>query len=168
MNAKKLLTLLLLAFVGISIVYLVVDRSRSSPAAESETIAAADEQPRLVKAYYFHATKRCPTCLEIERLADETITTEFRNELDAGVMTWEIINYESPGNEHFVDDYDLMYSSLVLVLYENGRETAWVNLEKVWDLVWEPGAYSAYVAEETQAFLNGADSITTDSQAKLR
>jgi len=154
MKAKSILSIVLLVFVGISLVYLIIDRTGSTPAADAGNAAAVDEQLRQVKAYYFHATKRCRTCLEIERLADETVTTQFGNELEAGGLTWEIINFESPGDEHFVDDYDLMYSSLILAEYENGRQVSWKNLDQVWDLVWKPEDFAAYVAGEIRSHLD--------------
>jgi hypothetical protein len=167
MKARKIPTIILLVFIGASIIYLIFDRIGTSPeVGVGDTITAVDI-PQLIKAYYFHATKRCRTCLEIERLADDVVTAEFRDDLDAGTITWDIVNYESPGNEHFVEDYGLMYSSLILVKYENGRETGWTNLEKVWDLVWQPEAFSAYVSDEIRSLLDRPEAANSAFDEKL-
>ncbi len=122
-------------------------------AADGTTAAAAAPPATGVVAYYFHGNFRCKTCLAIERLSRETITAEFPDELSSGRLTWRAVNVEEPDNEHFVRDFELTTRSLVLVSYEDGKVVRHRNLDKVWQLVHDEGAFSEYVREAARAFL---------------
>jgi len=165
MNAKTLVTVVLLAFVGISVGYLVVSEANAPGAAEKSPAAvptaadadsgaggtatpaaaatdeAATESPAAVTpvhkviAYYFHNTQRCMTCLKIEMLSEEALREQFADALDAGTLEWRVVNMEEPPNRHFAEDYQLVASSLVFVDLRDGVQRDWVNMEKVWELV---------------------------------
>jgi len=61
-----------------------------------------------VVVYYLHSNTRCPTCQTIEAYAKEAVETGFAEELKNGKIQWRIINYESPGNEHYATDYQIV------------------------------------------------------------
>ncbi len=170
---KNTLTIVLLLFVAISVVYLAVgersstsDNSGASPAAagnpptvtpapvETNVIApsAGQEAPALM-AYYFHGNFRCPTCLTIERFAREAIESEFDSELRDGLIRWQAINYDEPSNEHFVKQYELYASALVLVPGQSAAQPPWQKLDRVWDLVGDESAFKTYVIEQARAML---------------
>jgi hypothetical protein len=107
-----------------------------------------------VVAYYFHGNVRCMTCRTIERLAHETITADFPDELGSGELTWRALNVDEPTNEHFVKDFSLVTRSLVLVSYRDGKVVRFQNLDKVWQLVRDEEAFSQYVRESARSFLD--------------
>ena len=173
MKAKSIVTAVLLAFVGVSVVYLVIKESRSTSTGESESgqIGAgspeskklADAGPRSMEAdaqtghkliaYYFHRTQRCETCLAIEAYAEEALKDAFPEELGTGELEWRTVNVEEPANEHFVEDYQIVSSELILVDTHDGERKEWRNLERVWDLVGDELEFKAYVEGEALAFL---------------
>lgn len=190
MTGKTVLTFGLLAFVAISVVYLVVSESakptetapQAQPVAQPATAAApaeaaAPSMPRegllaeldtldetgdststmpahRVVAYYFHNTQRCMTCNKIERLAEEALREQFAPALTDGTLVWRTVNMEMPPNEHFVEDYQLVTSSLVLVDFHDGEQRDWTTMEKVWQLVHDDeAAFKQYVAEQARAYL---------------
>lgn len=106
-----------------------------------------------VIAYYFHPTARCPTCINIENYAKEVIDTKFSKEKDKGIITFREINIEDSINEHYINDYELTSSSLILVMYENKRQVKWKNLEKVWKFAGNKEEYFAYAKIEISQFL---------------
>ncbi len=174
MKGKSLLTIILLSFVVVSLGYLVYGNIARNPGNDNGDILVEKESQyystnsRQIVAYYFHATKRCPTCLEIEALAKETIATNFAQELESGQLRWEIINYEDYGNEHYVDDYELMYSSLIISEQKNGEEISWKNLEKVWDYVWEKGDFIQYLKSEIESSLSDiSEDLDTTASIQL-
>ena len=135
--------------------------SRKPPSAVPTASAArAKSSPRMpgrtVVAYYFHGNFRCQTCRKIEALSREAVESGFPEDLKAGRLEWRVINVEEPGNEHFVQDYQLFSKSLVLVAKEGSKETRWKNLQKVWTLVGDKEAFIQYVQDETRAYLGGA------------
>lgn len=172
---KRILTVVLLAFVAFSAAYLVVNEVRSRPAAPgasaTETAVGAnpvttgDDEPRArpeladersapaVIAYYFHATMRCPTCLKMEEYARKAIEETYPTELGEGRIRWQAVNYDEPANEHFVKEYELVASTIVVRRDDAGEKDAWRKLERIWDLVGDEGAFKRYVIEEVSTML---------------
>ena len=138
--------------------------SQASPkpprAAPTATVAGAKSSPRMpdrtVVAYYFHGNFRCQTCRKIEALSREAVESGFPEDLKVGRLEWRVINVEEPGNEHFIQDYQLFSKSLVLVAKEGSKQTRWKNLQKVWTLVGDKEGFIQYVQDEIRAYLRGA------------
>lgn len=106
-----------------------------------------------VIAYYFHGTKRCPTCLKMEAYADEAIKSGFSEAMKQGGLEWRVVNTDEPANKHFLSDYQLYTKALVIVKVQDGKQTEWKNLEKIWDLVGEKDDFIKYVQEEIGSYL---------------
>ncbi len=122
--------------------------------AESAVIAdETKETKHKLVAYYFHRTQRCRTCLAMEAYAEEALREAFPEAMEAGELEWHAVNTEEPANEHFVQDYEITSSSLVMVYLENGEQKEWKNLGEVWDLVGDKQEYQAYVETEALAYL---------------
>ncbi len=163
MSPKKIVSAALLAFVAISIGYLVVTESRTTKDAPlpggdepvvNASVAGEKAAAHKVIAYYLHSTQRCPTCLKIERIAADTLKARFAGELQRGELEWHVLNMEEAPNEHFVKDYALVTSSLVIVDSHDGRQRAWTNMERVWEFVHDDEtAFADYVAEKVREYL---------------
>ncbi len=110
---------------------------------------------KTLKAYYFHRSVRCPSCIKIEQVSDAVVRESFPGELAEGRLRWQILNLEEPGNKHFEDDYHLEAQSVVVSEVVNGKEAHWKNLKKVWDLVEDDPALADYVRDEVRKALNG-------------
>jgi hypothetical protein len=117
-------------------------------------IAAPAAAPRVI-AYYFHGTVRCESCLLIEQQARTVIEQRFGNELAAGRLIWESVNYDLPQNKHFLTDYNLPCPSLVLVRQADGKTEQWRLLGDTWELVRDPPKLSEYVETEVRKVLGG-------------
>ncbi len=174
MRAKTIVTGVLLLFVALSVVYLIVgkDRTRGGEAltptdpakrevSSQETggtqTPSAEVEGLEVIAYYFHGTRRCTTCRTIEAYAEEAIRTNFPAELSSRKLRWRVVNIDEPENAHFVQDYQLVTRSLVLVGMEDDVQRKWKNLEKVWQLVRSKSEFTDYVVENTREFMAGKD-----------
>jgi len=106
-----------------------------------------------VIVYYFHPTARCVTCLNIENYTHETVDSKFLKEQKDKILYFRSVNIEDSLNEHFVNDFKLTSSSVILVMYEGKKETGWKNLEKVWALEKDRESFSLYIKIELQQFL---------------
>jgi hypothetical protein len=117
--------------------------------ATSESAAATSEAPsgqeRQVVLYYFHGKRRCKTCLSMEANALEVIKSEFVEELDSGALVWKVINYDEPENGHFIKDFKLVSSSLVLVEMRNGGQVRFNVLQDAWSLARDEWRFKQYV-----------------------
>jgi hypothetical protein len=156
MNARKIVTLLLLALVAASAVYFVVDGVRGRAASRADSASNDDTAPAAadrVIAYYFHGSQRCKTCLTIEAYAAEAIRTGFADALSDGTLEWKVVNIEEPANEHFVEDYQISTRTVVLVEMKDGKQVRWSTLDRVWDLVDDQPAFMTYIQEETKGYL---------------
>jgi hypothetical protein len=109
--------------------------------------------PGKVTVYYFHGSARCRTCRNMESYADEVVKGEFEEEMKDGRLEWLTVNIDESDNEHFVTDYQLFTRSLVLVKTSNGEEVSWKNLDQIWKLAGDKGAYKIYVQNEIKTYL---------------
>jgi len=171
---KGVVTIVLLLFVAASVAYLVVSEARSKTAPTAPATRGADQlqpvangslratnkpanekQTPVLVAYYFHGTLRCPTCLKMEKDAREAIQDAYQAEVASGRVRWQAVNYDEPANEHFVKDYGLVASSLVIVSGEAVASGVWRKLDRIWDLNGDEQAYKNYVIDEVKNMLRG-------------
>jgi hypothetical protein len=171
MKRKSMVTLVLVLFVLVSLVYVVVEEmgSRNEMAAidtqkQSKTdteetassstaeIASSNKEVKIV-LYYFHATARCSNCKKFEVYSIEAIRHRFADALDNGRLEWQAINVDEPVNKHFIEEYRLITRSLILVEMQDGEQVGWKNLQKIWELVGDKEEFVKYVQSEVADFL---------------
>lgn len=126
----------------------VTPQTKQSEALQKPSVTKND----LILAYYFHGNYRCHTCRTIESLAYKTVSDKFAVELQAGEIVWQEINIEQPENRHFVEDFQLFSSSLVIVRKEGDKVLDWKILQDVWRLVRDESKFTDYVAKEIKDF----------------
>jgi hypothetical protein len=74
--------------------------------------------------------------------------------MQEGELEWRVVNMEQPPNTHFVQDYQLVASSLVLVDLHDGTQREWINMQRVWQYVHDDEArFKEYVAEQVREYL---------------
>ncbi len=155
MSIKSIITVALLIFVAVSLT-VVVMRSTSAPAvgtSQGSEIAADGDK---IVAYYFHRTQRCPTCNRIEALTHEIIHQNFAEELSSGKLELRVVNVESPGNEHFETDFNLVSQSIILVDFKTGKQMKWKNLDQIWELIGTETEFRIYVESEIRGFMGAS------------
>jgi len=161
MKPKQIITLILLAFVGVSVATLAVKQVHNSSSTPANTVnqAAADviTKENQVIAYYFHGEIRCATCNTIEIFSREAVESGFAGQLADETLVWRPVNRELPENAHFNEEFELVTSSLVLVKIRDGRPAEWKNLGDVWDteLLTDKDKFIRYVQEEIRQYLEG-------------
>jgi hypothetical protein len=118
--------------------------------------AGEDTLPAHVVAYYFHGSFRCSTCHKLEQYSREAIETNFKPAIASGRLEYKVVNIEDKGNEHYGNDYQLYTKSLILSLVKDGKETKWVNLDKIWEYVGNKEKFIDYVKAAVVNFLKEA------------
>lgn len=119
----------------------------------ADTSSHQNKKEITVIAYYFHGNFRCPTCLAIEQLSRQAIEKNFQSQLKDGTLMFLPINADEPENRHFIEDYQLVTRSLVISKVQNGKQIAWKNLDKVWQLVRNEEKFERYVTDEIDKYL---------------
>ena len=91
--------------------------AKNSSGTERQT--AQNEKQNRVEVLYFHGKQRCATCMAIEKNAKEAVEAQFEEQLKNGSLVFKAI----------ADKYEVTWSSLFLVRYQSGKESA-ENLTK--------------------------------------
>jgi len=117
--------------------------------------ASASRKAEPVQALYLHGTFRCETCNSIEDQAKRSISEDFAAQIQAGELRFASLNIDKEPHVHYVEDFQLTSTSLVLT-DGRGPKGRWKVLERTWELVKDPVAFRDYVGTETRAFLAAA------------
>ena len=149
MKIKTITTIVLLAFVGVSVAFLVAKEAGWIGSQEAE---AATVGPQTV-VYYFHTNKRCDKCKTIEAYTKGVLDADFADRLANGRMVWRMVNLDEPANKHFEEEFELKFGTVVLAEKVNSDVQAFWRLDEVWKLTEDKPAFEAFVREEIRAFI---------------
>ena len=138
-------------FTGLFLVAAGVAPSSHAVAAEDPP-TPGDAASQII-AYYFLTNVRCATCRTIEAYSEEAITDGFAAQIAAGTLAWRVVNIDEPENKHFVQDFQLVTKSVVLVEERAGEVVRFETLSKVWLLARDRDAFLDYVRGATREFL---------------
>jgi hypothetical protein len=163
-QANRLVTGALVLFVVASLGYLAykeVAKSRAAASTAPPAPAAANQDARnqdatpVVTVYYFHTSKRCPTCLAMEAYTREALEQGFAAELETGRLKLVAANLEAAENKALVEAFQLSSGGVVLEACASGERQRWKNLQAAWEHVWEKPVFLDYIQTETRAFIKG-------------
>jgi len=165
-NGKRLVTVLLLAFVAVSVAWLVYravaagptssapaqlagapavsGATSATPGATGAPVAAAASGATAPAAaagprfavFYVHGTRRCHTCTTMEAYAEEAVRTAFAGDLETGRVTWRAVNIEEPGNERLATDFQVAGSTLLVAELAPGGGDRALRYRKL-DRIWD-------------------------------
>jgi hypothetical protein len=76
-----------------------------------------------LEVIYFHATRRCPTCMAIEENTRKALDTYFSNQLKGGTIKLTVINVDEDTNKSIAEKYEATGSALFLTVTNSGKET---------------------------------------------
>lgn len=133
--------------------------AKSPPVAKGTEEKSTSPQPAQqvlkskVVAYYFHGTRRCATCLTIERYSREAVEQYFAKDIQEGRLEFRSLNTDEPENRHYIEDYQIAFQSLILTLLKDDIQTKWKNLPEVWLRVRDKEKFFEYVKDEVEKFL---------------
>lgn len=139
--AKTLTTIILLIFVIGSLVVMALRERGGAQHVETPAPALAADT---VAVTYFHGAKRCKTCMSIEAQTKAAVETAFASEIAEGRVLFRSVNIEEAANAHYVKDYGLTFSTVVV-----SRGDIHERLDNVWQLV--RGAPDAFAKNITDA-----------------
>ena len=149
---SKILILFVLAYTAWTAIQ--AWRNRSSPLAAYVAMASGrPAKPDRVVAYYFHGAARCSTCRLIQEYTEEALVTGFRDDLTSGRLEFQQINFQRPESRHFVQDYQLYTSAVVIVRFREGKQVEWKNLTDVWILSESKSAFTSYLQRHVRNHL---------------
>lgn len=128
-----------------------------SPRSPSQApmVPMADVAPRperVIRVTYFSTSVRCVACVNLETMTKESLNEAFAGELASGRMEWRMVMVDRPENRHLIGQYGLFTKSVIVSEWVDGREARWKNLDMVWRLLRDAGAFRNYVVTEVREF----------------
>lgn len=109
------------------------------------------EGPGETDGYYavlFRDSSFCPTCDAMEELTGKLMNDEPAMK-DVG---FKVINFELPGNQHYLFDYDLYTTTIVLIEQRDGLSVRWKNLHDSLEKAEKSDGYYDYIVLEIEKF----------------
>jgi len=91
--------------------------------AGSGFLAMAQKTTQKLEVIYFHATRRCPTCMAIEDNTKKTLDTYFAAQMKDGTIKMSVINVDEDKNKAMAEKYEATGSALFLTTVSNGKES---------------------------------------------
>ena len=145
-NPIKILKNILLAFVLISIGF-----SLGKHYAAKESAVTEGAKKSLVRVYYMHATLRCSTCNNIERMTEQLLEDKYLQEMVDDKIEFAKVNFQE--NQALAKKFDVLASCVVIAKIEAGKIVAHKRLDKVWTLYRKPDEFNAYISKAIQTYM---------------
>lgn len=153
MSTRRIAQFGLLAVVAVTLVFVLRPQAGSGPSEAAVTSADEASSARYV-AYYFHGDVRCETCNAIEKQAAAAVRDGFGKAIAAGTLEWKAVNTDRPENAHFVEEFALTHSTVVLVEREGTATKRSTALDQVWALIHDgEDSFRDYVQGEVGAWI---------------
>ena len=106
-----------------------------------------------VVVYYFHRKFRCQSCEVLESTLLNTMQVTYSNQFGAGRLAMCIINVDDPENRHFLEQFQIISNSIVIVEKKSGVILRYKNLASIWDVAEDRDAITHLLRNEVAEFL---------------
>ena len=108
-----------------------------------------------LEIYHFHGTNQCASCIAVGDLAEETVKTHFKSEIDKGLIIFEHVNGELPENNELVMKYGATGSSLWIGTYTKDGQFKAEQNTNVWYKINDKESYISYLKSLIEKRLSG-------------
>jgi hypothetical protein len=143
-----------MAFVVSLVVGFLIFPGDSRLTGTSIASAEASIQDQVI-VYQFHRRFRCTSCHELEELIRDTLEANYPEDLKSGKIVFRVIDLDAEGSEHFPEDYDFFYNTIIVVDVKGGKDTRFKNLYKLWEIYEDKEAASDFLRSEINEYMNG-------------
>ncbi|MBN1821002.1 MAG: hypothetical protein JXR31_03340 [Prolixibacteraceae bacterium] len=73
------------------------------------------QETKKVQVYYFHNTRRCETCLAIEKETKNALQENFSDQMEEGTVTFSVYNFDDDINKKIISDLKVEGQSLFVI-----------------------------------------------------
>jgi hypothetical protein len=168
MGSRSLLVVAGVVFVALIAAATLGSRGSEPAAATTTTTRAVEATPACgvgeaceqatndvkVEVYHFHRTSQCWSCKTLGELAEKTVNTYFKGELESGRLKFGQVNVELVQNAELTNKYGATGSSLMIGTYKGGKFTKEEDT-KVWYKLNNEADYLGYLKGILDKRLNG-------------
>jgi hypothetical protein len=100
--------------------------------------------------YYFHPTARCESCINIENFTKELLENKYSKDPE---ITFKPLNIEDKENEHFKKEFNLKFSSVIIVDVKDKSVNRFKLLDSVWSYSDNKERMFKYAEREIEEFI---------------
>ena len=136
---KKTSLLVIIPVLALLLSVSVLPAISSNGASSSVSISGSQENIQLL---FFHRTSRCPTCINAEQYARDTLNTYYPEEMKSGTLSIQSIDYQKEPD--MAKKYNVNMNDLKLIITKNGQETV-KDMPEIWTYVDDRNAYMNYL-----------------------
>lgn len=68
-----------------------------------------------VEVYYFHFTRRCMTCTNVEKVSKDAVETQFPDQVKAGNVSFKSVNLDEKDGEAIGAKYKIEGQTLIVI-----------------------------------------------------
>ncbi len=148
---KRILTVVLLAFVLACVVGLVLPRGGTAAPWPAEGIPAASRpQADGLAVYYLHGAKNCPECATIAHFAQAALAAM------PPVGRPRFTAVDVAGEPRYAGAFAMTVNTLVLVHERAGQVVRWRRLDEVWRWIEDEPGFGRNLATAIAAFAAGS------------
>jgi len=106
-----------------------------------------------VVVYYFHRKFRCQSCEVLESTLLSTIKITYADHFGAGRLAMCIINVDDPENRFYLEQFEILGNSIVIVQKKEGNVLKYKNIESIWEVSEDRDAITNLLQTEVAGFL---------------
>lgn len=147
MSPKKVFTSVLVIFIIASLSFAIYNKFSSAIPQVTQSLKS-----ERVDVFYLHGKARCDACIKIEKYTAETVFEIFEDESKVDDVVFRPIDLQARGdvNLHYIDDFELSFSTVVVARVVNDKVVEYWNLSKVWELTNDEDAMKLYLSNAIQ------------------
>ena len=68
-----------------------------------------------IEVYYFHFTRRCMTCNNVEKVSKEAVETQYAEQVKKGEITFKSVNLDEKDGEAIGAKYKIEGQTLIII-----------------------------------------------------
>ena len=106
---KRSISFLVLLMMGTGI---YASKGLSSANSNSPSSLATGKK---IEVYYFHFTRRCMTCTNVEKVSREAVETQFPDQVKTGDVSFKSINLDEKDGEAIGAKYKIEGQTLIVI-----------------------------------------------------
>lgn len=107
-----------------------------------------------IVVYYFHRKFRCQSCDVLESTLQRTLQVTYADQFGAGRLAMCVINVDEPENRHYLEQFQILSNSIVIVRKKSGLVSSYKTLESIWDISQDREAIDQMLRTEVAGFLS--------------
>jgi magnesium-transporting ATPase (P-type) len=96
--------------------------SEENTATTQQTINGANVPENRVELYYFHATRRCPTCTHAEAYIEKALEEYYSSEVARKQLVYRAVNFEKSENRPLAERFQIPFNGLVINVVKGSEE----------------------------------------------